>query len=210
MNVLEDLDPDEINFDGIAIEETMHNEGITVLEDTEYLVDNPGNQVWHVDPATDTTPGGFFNVPSRMSEDEFLDLCKRLNLIQRRIFLHTLHCFKTNKQLPMYLYIGGGAGVGKSTLIKALYEGLVRYYNSLPSTNPDTTKVLLTAPTGKAAHNIHGMTLHSAFALPVTEFGGEMPNLSSSVLNTLRSKLLSLKLIIIDEISMVGSKYFLK
>ena len=208
MNVLEDLDPDEINFDGIAIEETMHNEGITVLEDTEYLVDNPGDQVWHVDPATDTTPGGFFNVPSRMSEDEFLDLCRRLNLIQRRIFLHTLHCFKTNKQLPMYLYIGGGAGVGKSTLIKALYEGLVRYFNSLPSTNPDTTKVLLTAPTGKAAHNIHGMTLYSAFALPVTEFGGEMPNLSSSVLNTLRSKLLCLKLIIIDEISMVGSKIF--
>ena len=89
MNVLEDLDPDDFNFDGIAIEETMHNEGNTVLEDTEYLVDNPGDQVWHVDPATDTTPGGFFIVPSRMSEDKFLDLCRRLNLIHRRIFLHT-------------------------------------------------------------------------------------------------------------------------
>ena len=33
--VLEDLDPDDFNFDGIAIEEIMHNEGITVLEDTE-------------------------------------------------------------------------------------------------------------------------------------------------------------------------------
>ena len=66
--------------------------------------------------------------------------------------------------------------------------------------------VLQTAPTGKAAHNIHGMTLHSAFALPVTELHGEMPNLSSDVLNTLRSKLLCLKLIIIDEISIVGSK----
>ena len=206
--MLEDIDPDELNFDGIAIEETLHNEGITVLEDTEYSVDNPGDQVWDVDPATNTASGGFFNVPSRMSEEEYLDLCRRLNMIQRRIFLHTLHCFKTNKQLPMYMYIGGGAGVGKSTVIRALYEGLVRYFNSLPSTNPDATKVLLTAPTGKAAHNIHGMTLHSAFALPVTGFGGEMPNLSSDVLNTLRSKLLCLKLIIIDEISMVGSKIF--
>ena len=97
INVLEDLDPDELNFDGIAIEETMQNEGITVLEETEHLVDNPGYQVWDVDPATNTAPGGFFNVPSRMSEDEFLDLCRRLNLIQCRIFLHTLHCFKTNK-----------------------------------------------------------------------------------------------------------------
>ena len=47
----------------------------------------------------------------------------------------------------MYLYIGGGAGVGKSTVIRALYEGLVRYVNSLPGTNPDAIKVLLTAPT---------------------------------------------------------------
>ena len=83
---------------------------------------------------------------------------------------------------------------------------MVRYFNSLPSTNPDVIKVLLAAPTGKEAHNIHGITLHSAFALPVMEFGGEIPNLSSDVLNTLRSKLLCLKLIILDEILMVGSK----
>ena len=206
INVLEDVDPDQLNFDGVAIEETMQNEGIEVVEDTDYLMDNPGDHVWSVDATTNSSVGGFFNVPNRMSEDEFLAMCRRLNLIQRRIFLHTLHCFKTNKQLPMYLYIGGGAGVGKSTVIRALYEGLVRYFNSLPSTNPDAIKVLLAAPTGKAAHNIHGMTLHSAFALPVMEFGGEIPNLSSDVLNTLRSKLLCLKLIIIDEISMVGSK----
>ena len=42
MNVLEDLDPDELNFDGLAIEEIMHNEGVEVVEETDYLVDNPG------------------------------------------------------------------------------------------------------------------------------------------------------------------------
>ena len=76
----------------------------------------------------------------------------------------------------MYLYIGGGAGVGKSTVIRVLYEGFVRYFNSLPGTKPDAIKVLPTAPTGKAAFIIHGMTLHTAFALPVTVFNGEMPN----------------------------------
>ena len=55
----------------------------------------------------------------------------------------------------MYLYIAGGDGVCKSTVIRALYEGLVRHFNSLPSTKPDAIKVLLTAP--KAAHNIHGI-----------------------------------------------------
>ena len=78
----------------------------------------------------------------------------------------------------MYLYIGGCAGVGKSTVIRVLYEGLVRYINSLPGAIPDAIKVLLTSPTGRAAFNIRGMTLHSAFALPVTKFNGEMPNLS--------------------------------
>ena len=66
--------------------------------------------------------------------------------------------------------------------------------------------VFLAAPTGKGAHTIHGITLHCAFALPINEFGGEMSNLYSDVLNSLRSKLLSLKLIIIDEIYMVGSR----
>ena len=87
-----------------------------------------------------------------------------------------------------------------------MYEGLVRYVNSLPGTNPGAIKILLTAPTAKVAHGIHGMTLHCAFALPVTEFNGPMPNSSFDVCNTLRSKLLSLNVIIIDEISMIGSK----
>ena len=63
----------------------------------------------------------------------------------------------------MYLYMAGGAGVGKSLLIRTLYEGLVRYLISKVAVTPDSEKALLTAPTGKAAFNIRGMTLHSAF-----------------------------------------------
>ena len=68
------------------------------------------------------------------------------------------------KQMPMFLCIRGGTGVGMSTVLRVLYEGLVRYMNSLPGTKPDAIKELQTAPKGKAAFNIHGMTLHSAFA----------------------------------------------
>ena len=210
INILEHLDPDEINFDGIAIEEIMKNEGAIVIEDTDFLIDNPGNDnTWTVEPNADigTKPGGgFFNVLNLNSEEEFFHMCRSLNNVQCTIFLHTLQCFKTMKQLPMFLYIGEGAGVGKSTVIRVLYEGLVRYMNSLPGIKPNAIKVLRTAPTGKAAFNIHGMTLHSAFASPVTEFNGEMPNLSPDVCNTLRRKISCLKVIIIDEISMVGSE----
>ena len=85
------------------------------------------------------------------------------------------------KQQPMFLYIGEGAAVGVYTVIRVLCEGFVRYMKSLPGTKPDAIKVLLSAPTGKASFNIHATTIHSAFVLPVTEFNGEMPNLSSDV-----------------------------
>ena len=141
INILEDLDPDELNFDGIAIEEIMNNEAAVVIEDTDFQVDNPGNDnPWTVDPNSEPgtkSVGGFFNIPNLNTEEEFLQMCRNLNNVQRTVFLHTLHCFKTKKQLPMYLYIGGGAGVGKSTVIRVLYEGLVRYFNSLPGTKPD-------------------------------------------------------------------------
>ena len=214
VKILEDLDPDELNFDGIAIEEIMNNEAAVVIEDTDFQVDNLGDDnPWTVDPNNDhgtKSVGGFFNIPNLNTEEEFLQMCRNLNNVQRTVFLHNLHCFKTMKQLAMYLYIGGGAGVGKSTVIRVLYEGLARYSNSLPGTKPDAIKVLLTAPSSKAAFNIHGMTLHTAFALPVTELKGEMPNLSCDVSNTIRINLCCLKVIIIDEISMVGSKSCLR
>lgn len=50
------------------------------------------------------------------------------------------------------------------------------------------------------------MTLHSALALPLNQNVGDMIPLSHSVRNTLYSKLQNLQLIIIDEVSMIGSK----
>ena len=83
----------------------MNNVGAVVIEDTDFLIGNPGNNTtWRVDTNADlrTKPaGGFFNVPNLNSEDEFLQMCRCLNKVQRTIFLHTLHCFKTVKQLPI-------------------------------------------------------------------------------------------------------------
>ena len=69
--------------------------------------------------------------------------------------------------------------------------------------------VLLTAPTGVAAFNINGMTLHSAFLLGTSKYTGFQP-LGHDRLNTLRTKLSKLALIIIDEVSMVGSNMLLE
>ena len=67
---------------------------------------------------------------------------------------------------------------------------------------------ILSAPTGKAAFNIKGTPIHSAFGLPVTQGGESWQALNPDVANKFRIILKDLKLIIIDDISMVGAKVF--
>ncbi|KAH9388427.1 hypothetical protein TYRP_023493 [Tyrophagus putrescentiae] len=93
------------------------------------------------------------------------------------------------------------SGVGKSFLIECIYQAAMRYYDHQPNVELDKLRVLLCAPTGKAALNIRGMTLNSAFGIPVSQ--NNRP-LSADIANTLRVTFSQLKLIIIDEVSMVG------
>ena len=53
----------------------------------------------------------------------------------------------------MYVFLTGGAGVGKSVVTRVLYQALLKYYSHQLCENPDNLHVLLCAPTGKAAHN---------------------------------------------------------
>lgn len=68
--------------------------------------------------------------------------------------------------------------------------------------------VILTAPTGKAAFNINGNTLHSTFYLPITQQLREFKLLNGDTVNTLFTTYRNVKLVIIDEFSMMGSKIF--
>ena len=54
-----------------------------------------------------------------------------------------------------------------------------------------------------------GMTLHSALLLGCNKFQGYKP-ITAETLNTLRSRLSSLQLLITDEVSMVGSNMLLE
>ena len=67
---------------------------------------------------------------------------------------------------PFQLFSSGGAGVGKCFLVTAITEYLRRVLR-YPNQNLDSPSVLVTGSTGKAAPNVNGITLHSAFNLPV-------------------------------------------
>ena len=97
------------------------------------------------------------------------------------------------------LLIHGGAGSGKSTLIKVIYQYVTNILRR-EGDDPDCPYVVLGAFTGTAAANIDGQTLHSLFSF---NFGAGYMSLSDKVRDEKRNLFRNLKMLIIDEISLV-------
>ena len=77
----------------------------------------------------------------RIPDDQYLEIMRTLNFKQREFFNHVLHWHKT-KDEPIYAFLSGGAGVGKSVLIKALYQALHRHLHSAEGEDPDDVRIL--------------------------------------------------------------------
>ena len=96
------------------------------------------------------------------------------------------------KNTDSNIFIQGLAGAGKSFLIK-------EYLKSLSKS--ERSKVLLVAPTGKAADVISGVTIHTAFELePTLQIPDEI--------TTIPKMLQNISTLIVDEISMVRIDLF--
>ena len=150
------------------------------------------------------------SIAVRMNDADYHQLIRSLNIKQREFYHHVVTWIKT-KDEPLYAFLTGGAGVGKSVVVRALYQGLHRYLCSKEGEDPDDVRILLCAPTGKSAYNINGLTLHNAFHVQGNKCkGAKLANqrISFDVLNTLRMKYRNLTVIMIDEISMVGNEMF--
>jgi hypothetical protein len=94
--------------------------------------------------------------------------------------------FEVMEQTRQHLFITGRAGAGKSVLLRHFREQTKK-------------RVVIAAPTGIAALNIRGQTIHSLFKLPPQLYrkGSLSPN------TRLRSLLKRIDCLVIDEISMV-------
>ena len=152
-------------------------------------------------------PSVDMNTESLIMNDEYRNMVQMLNRKQKGFFYHVLHLIKTSDE-PFYCFLSGGAGVGKSHVTKALYQAAIKYCNTRAGVNFAETKVLMLAPTGKAANKIKGNTIHSALAIPACQSLRDYKKLDSSRLNTLRCQIGGVKLIFIDEVSMVGNTMF--
>ena len=148
-----------------------------------------------------------------MSPEEYRSALRGLNNKQRlMVKFHRAWCKKALVALrsgqpvqPYRVFLNGPGGVGKNHVISLIRNDTVRFLHLSGQVQPEDVVVLLTAPTGVAAFNIQGMTLHSALFLSIRKFSSQ-----PLTHNTLRTRLANLQLLIIDEVSMVGSNMLLQ
>ena len=92
------------------------------------------------------------------------------------------------------IFLTGLPGTGKSYIIK-------QYISELQEQNK---QVLICAPTGIAALNIGGVTMHQAFSIPIPAYGHYITEITNSKVKAA----LTADVIIIDEISMCRNDVF--
>ena len=109
-----------------------------------------------------------------MTDTEYNSKMAGLNVSQRDAFdrliqynrAHHQYYMRERESLPkpFHMFITGGAGTGKSHLISVIKEHIKRSHTG------SQNACMLVAPTGVAAFNIGGLTIHYVFRLPV-EYG---------------------------------------
>ena len=87
------------------------------------------------------------------------------------------------------VFLTGGAGTGKSTVLRHIIK----------AKRNEGKQVVVCAPTGGAAANIQGVTIHRAFGLPI----GPAITKKSKIIKRVPAAIKAADLIVIDEISMV-------
>ncbi|GFX42884.1 ATP-dependent DNA helicase PIF1 [Trichonephila clavipes] len=133
-----------------------------------------------------------------MSKQEYCHMMRSTNNGQRELILETIHRLHLSDSIPIQIFFTGPAGSGKTYVLKLLMETYNRYtqqHNSLRNA------FVACASTGKAAVNLGGVTVHSAFKITQSRRIGTM---AREVLQNYRSTFIGVKCIIIVEVSMIG------
>ena len=104
---------------------------------------------------------------------------------------------------PLHMFISGVGGTGKSFLI----ETIKCFVDSLWNAKPGELSCAIVAPTGLAAFNVGGLTIHRLFQLPIEHEGKTAGywSLPKDTQKKMQTTFRPLKIIIVDEVSMVSN-----
>ena len=168
-------------------------------------------------------PEGMYNDPKEfIAKDSFRkieldgddELCRKIRSLdpeQRSAFdlivqyaRDSVKAKKGKNSFPVApnLLVLGGAGTGKSHLIDVLSQYTEKTFRT-PGDAPNQPYVLRLAFTGSAAKLIKGQTIHSVFKFA---FNNEIRSAPQQSRDQMRSDLQNLRIIIIDEISLVQAE----
>ena len=143
-----------------------------------------------------------------MADDAFVSSIRKLNVQQNNLFQKITQVIQNDlngDEKKLLLFITGGAGSGKSFVLKLLVEHIKRCYGPTVDLMLKPSFVEVAALTGVAARQILGKTLHAVFYLPI-EKGNCRPytRMTGLKLEQERRKWRNIHWLIIDEISMVS------
>ena len=128
-----------------------------------------------------------------------------LNKQQRKLFddiLERVTSTDVNEQ-PFYLFLTGNAGTGKSFLLKVLIEA-VKHSKITPGDDLKKPSMLVMAPTANAARIVGGKTIDSVLGFNPSDVH-HYSQLEASRLSTMKFQFEDVKVVFIDEVSMLGS-----
>jgi hypothetical protein len=130
---------------------------------------------------------------------------RQLNVDQRCILDDVIQRLSstTPENYPFYLYIAGRAGTGKTFLMNVLIEA-AKYLLMKSGDDLDKNTVLTMSPTATAARLIGGVTIESALGIYHQDDTEQKDFFSKN--STLAFKYDQVRLLCIDEVSMLGAR----
>lgn len=117
---------------------------------------------------------------------------------QKEILLHVISHLPSSNSSPLQIFFTGPAGCGKTFVIKLI----MKIYNRFTDIDGYCNAYITCASTGKAAVAIDERTVHTALKISLSKL---LP-LSNEMAQLYRALFKFVKVIIIDEISMIGAE----
>jgi len=134
-----------------------------------------------------------------MTKEEFCNLMSQTNRLQRELLVEIIHRVHLEVRKPLQIFFTGPAGTGKTFVLKLIMEIYNRY---CPDKNDLNNSYVACATTGKAAVQLGGTTVHSAYHLNPMQ---KDSSISPERLHGYRQLFRNIRCVIIDEVSMLSS-----